>query len=109
MDTKTKLIDCFSNIGVLIESQDDVDLKEYIFDSLQFVTAIVEIERVFSIEFPDEMLMYSVFDSLNGLVAMIDSLTEDNNKVNIDNSVILKREVRTDEETFEVEEDHCQV
>ena len=52
MNTKDKLIECFSNIGVLIEPKDNVDLKEYIFDSLQFVTAIVEIERVFSIEFP---------------------------------------------------------
>ena len=80
MSTKDKLIECFSNIGVLIEPKDDVDLKEYILDSLQFVTSIVEIERTFSIEFPDELLMYDVFDSLNGLVAIVDSLINDNNK-----------------------------
>lgn len=85
MSTRDKLIECFSNIGVLIEPKDDVDLKEYIFDSLQFVTAIVEIERAFSVEFPDELLMYNVFDSLNGLVAIVESLIEDNNEVNIDN------------------------
>ena len=102
MNTKDKIIECFSNIGVLIEPQDDVDLKEYIFDSLQFVTAIVEIERVFSIEFSDEMLMYSVFDSLNGLVEIVDSLIEDNNEVYIDNCHISEKEVRTDEENPEI-------
>lgn len=102
MDTKNQLIDCFSNIGVLIEPQDDVDLKEYIFDSLQFVTAIIEIERVFSIEFPDEMLMYSVFDSLNGLVTIVDSLIEDNNKVDIDISDNIEKEVKTDEENTQI-------
>ncbi len=102
MNTKDKLIECFSNIGVLIEPKDNVDLKEYIFDSLQFVTAIVEIERVFSIEFPDVMLMYSVFDSLNGLVTIVDSLIEGNNEVHIDNFDISEKEVRTDEENSEI-------
>lgn len=102
MNTKEKLIECFSNTGVLIEPQDDVDLKEYILDSIQFVTAIVEIERIFSIEFPDEMLMYSVFDSLNGLVAIVESLIEDNNEVHIDNYDISEKEVRTNEEISEI-------
>ena len=102
MSTKDKLIECFSNIGVLIESRDDVDLKEYIFDSLQFVTAIVEIERAFSVEFPDELLMYNVFDSLNGLVAIVESLIEDNNEVNIDNFQQIVKEVSQDEEISEI-------
>ena len=102
MSTKDKLIECFSNIGVLIESKDDVDLKEYIFDSLQFVTAIVEIERAFSVEFPDELLMYNVFDSLNGLVAIVESLIEDNNEVNIDNFQQIVKEVSQDEESSEI-------
>lgn len=102
MSTKDKLIECFSNIGVLIESKDDVDLKEYIFDSLQFVTAIVEIERAFSVEFPDELLMYNVFDSLNGLVAIVESLIEDNNEVNIDNFQQIVKEVSQDEEISEI-------
>lgn len=103
MNTKDKLIECFSNIGVLIESQEDVDLKEYIFDSVQFVTAIVEIERIFLIEFPDELLMYSVFDSLNGLVEIIDSLIDDNNEVDIDDNYHTnKKEVNRDEKITEI-------
>ena len=85
MDTKAKIKECFSNIGVLIEEQSDVDLKEYILDSLQFITAIMEIERAFSVEFPDELLMYNVFDSLNGLVIIVESLIKNNNEVDIDN------------------------
>lgn len=86
MTTKEKLLECFANIGVVIDNkEDDIDLKEYIFDSVQFITAIIEIERVFSIEFPDEMLLYSVFDSLNGLINIIDSLLRNDNEVYIEN------------------------
>ena len=88
MDIKQKLLECFLNIGVVIEEQeDDIDLKEYILDSMQFITAIVEIERVFSIEFPDELLVYSMFDSLNGLINIIDTLLKKDNEVNIDHFI----------------------
>lgn len=85
MDTREKLLECFLNIGVVIDAKEpDIDLKEYILDSIQFISAIVEIERVFSIEFPDELLLYNVFDSLNGLIHIIDTLLNNDNGVNID-------------------------
>lgn len=82
MDVKEKLLQCFLNIGVVIDdTEDDVDLKEYITDSVQFIAAIVEIERIFSIEFPDELLLFSVFDSFNGLVKIVESILKEGNKV----------------------------
>ena len=78
MDVKEKLLQCFLNIGVVIDdTEDDVDLKEYITDSVQFIAAIVEIERIFSIEFPDELLLFSVFDSFNGLVKIVESILKE--------------------------------
>jgi len=82
MDVKEKLLQCFLNIGVVIDdTEDDVDLKEYITDSVQFIAAIVEIERIFSIEFPDELLLFSVFDSFNGLVKIVESILKEGNDV----------------------------
>ena len=82
MDVKEKLLQCFLNIGVVInDTEDDVDLKEYITDSVQFIAAIVEIERIFSIEFPDELLLFSVFDSFNGLVKIVESILKEGNEV----------------------------
>lgn len=82
MDVKEKLLQCFLNIGVVIDdTEDDVDLKEYITDSVQFIAAIVEIERIFSIEFPDELLLFSVFDSFNGLVKIVESILKEDNEV----------------------------
>ena len=82
MDVKETLLQCFLNIGVVIDdTEDDVDLKEYITDSVQFIAAIVEIERIFSIEFPDELLLFSVFDSFNGLVKIVESILKEGNEV----------------------------
>lgn len=82
MDVKKRLLQCFLNIGVVIDdTEDDIDLKEYIADSIQFITAIVEIEREFSIEFPDELLLFSVFDSFNGLVKIVESIVNESNEV----------------------------
>ena len=82
MDVKEKLLQCFLNIGVVIDdTEDDVDLKEYITDSVQFIAAIVEIERIFAIEFPDELVLFSVFDSFNGLVKIVESILKEGNEV----------------------------
>lgn len=84
MSTKERLIRCLLYMGIVVdENEGDIDLKEYIIDSLQFMSTIVEIERIFLIEFPDELLTYSVFDSLNGLVNIIDTLQDGNNEISI--------------------------
>ena len=86
MTTKQKLLECLLNIGVIIDETDkDVDLREYIIDSIQFITAIVEIEQCFSIHFPDELLLYNTFESLNGLVYIIDSMLSNNRTISIIN------------------------
>lgn len=78
MDTKERLQDCFRRIGVPItDTENDIDLKEYITDLMQLVMAIIEIESRFNIEFPDELFVFSTFDSFDRLVNIINSMLKD--------------------------------
>jgi acyl carrier protein len=78
MGTKQIVINCLKDIGVFIDDFDnDIDLREYLTDSLLFITAIVEFEKSLNIEIPDEMLIYDKVSSLNSFVAMLDELAID--------------------------------
>ncbi|MBS5733276.1 MAG: acyl carrier protein [Clostridiales bacterium] len=77
MVERKDIIPILSNIGILIDDQMetfDVDLTEYILDSIQFVSFIVELERELNIEFPDELLLYDNIRSLNGFISLIEHL-----------------------------------
>lgn len=67
MELKTKIIECLENIGIEVDRQteDDIDLREYINDSLIFISVIIELEKMLDIEIPDEMLLLENFASLN--------------------------------------------
>lgn len=77
MVERQKILDVFSNIGVLVDEKalsNDIDLTEYISDSIQFISFIVELERYLQIELPDEFLLYENIRSLNGFMAIIEQL-----------------------------------
>ena len=77
MVERKDIIPILSNIGILIDEQMetfDVDLIEYILDSIQFISFIVELERELNIEFPDELLLYDNIRSLNGFISLIENL-----------------------------------
>lgn len=77
MVERKDIIPILSNIGILIDEQMetfDVDLTEYILDSIQFISFIVELERELNIEFPDELLLYDNIRSLNGFKSLIENL-----------------------------------
>ncbi len=77
MVERKDIIPILSNIGILIDEQMetfDVDLTEYILDSIQFISFIVELERELNIEFPDELLLYDNIRSLNGFISLIENL-----------------------------------
>lgn len=71
-----KLKDCFDAVGIRLPAEGDVDIREYIEDSLQYMTAIVQIENDFDIVFDDEMLDFEKMASLYGLAEMIAELME---------------------------------
>lgn len=44
----------------------DIDLRDYIGDSITFITLIVELEKKFDFDFPDELLWIESLSSLSG-------------------------------------------
>ena len=67
-------------MGILVpDDNNDIDLSEYIIDSLQFISFIVEIENKFGIEIPDELLNIENLKSLNGFSQLIENILGENN------------------------------
>lgn len=79
MDTKKRLLQCFENIGIIIElnPENDTSLLDLSFDSLMFVNLIIEIEHEFNIVFPDNQLNIDLLKSFNGFANLIDKLIEE--------------------------------
>lgn len=75
---KEKLITCFEDIGIFIDlsNDEDIDLRDYIIDSLQFISTIISIEENFGIEFPAELMLYDNLASLNAFCKMIEGIEQ---------------------------------
>lgn len=65
-------------------TSDDVDLRNYISDSIMFISFIIELEKKFDIEFPDELLLVDSLSSLSGfsylLVEIINERSDEQNE-----------------------------
>ena len=60
--------------GIYIDSDEmekDLDLRDYLLDSLQYIYFVVELENKLGVELPDEMLIYDHLSSINGFANMI--------------------------------------
>jgi len=69
------MIECFNNLGIIIdESIDNFEIGEFISDSLAYVSFIIELENLFSIEIPDEYLSGDALKTYADVVNMIESL-----------------------------------
>lgn len=62
----------------------DLDLRDYISDSIQFISFIVDIENKFEIEFPDEYLLYNSISSLHSFSEIVKNCKQENNKAHND-------------------------
>lgn len=74
------ILDILDLIGmkVFLENDiDDINLSEIGFDSVTFISFVVEIEDRFQIEIPDEFLILDNVVSLRGFSNLIDSLVEE--------------------------------
>ncbi len=70
---KSGILQALKNKGLSIDDE-TIELKEYIPDSITFITLIIEIETVLDIEFPDELLLYDRLGTVNSLAeALLDS------------------------------------
>ena len=77
-EIRSRLIDTLENVDIFIDIavDDDVDIMNYISSSIQFISLVVEIEKEFDIEIPDEMLVLDNFGSLNELTEKITALIQ---------------------------------
>lgn len=75
-DIGNRIIECLENIGIIIDYtvHNDVDLTEYGLDSLTYISFIVEVEKLFMINIPDEYLQIETLSSLKGFIGMVENL-----------------------------------
>ncbi len=70
------ILKALENVGIFIEKPDEVDLSNFFESSIQFMTFIVEIEDIFQIEIPNELLVFENFTSVEKINDIIASLKE---------------------------------
>ena len=51
-----------------------MEARDYITDSFRFIQLIVQLEKEFSIEIPDDLLMFDNFDSFDKIYNIISGL-----------------------------------
>ena len=79
MDFISEIINLMHEEGLEVNyNGSDLDLRDYIFDSIQFISFIVEIEKIFYIEIPDEYLLYDSISSLYSFAKIIKNCKEIN-------------------------------
>lgn len=79
MDFISEVIALLHEEGLEVEYTGvDLDLRDYITDSIQFISFIVDIEKKFVIEFSDEYLLYDSISSLHSFAEIIRNCKEEN-------------------------------
>lgn len=76
---RESILKFFEENGVCIDinsSTGDVDLREYLIDSMQYIYFLVELERILNTELPDEVLLYENLSSLNGFANRIAAIID---------------------------------
>ena len=78
-NVKKCILEFFEENGVCIDQDamaNDIDLREYLIDSMQYLYFLVELERMLDTELPDEILLYDNLSSLNGFSNRIASILD---------------------------------
>ena len=73
---KNQLAEIFENEGVFIDSteDEDINISNFIKDSVQFISIIVAIEEQFNIEIPSDLLILDTFNSFHHLIELINEI-----------------------------------
>jgi len=90
---KKCIFEYFEETGIYIsdeEKEKDIDLRDYLVDSLEHVTFIIEMEEKLGYELPDEILLYDNLSSINGFINMLIEIKKDDKNKNseVKNSII---------------------
>ncbi|MDD3393727.1 MAG: phosphopantetheine-binding protein [Anaerotignum sp.] len=71
------VIDSLNDMGIItndLNENEDIDLTEYLQDSIQFIQFIVTLEDKLEVDIPDEVLNISAIKSLEGFVNLLDGI-----------------------------------
>ena len=76
---RNEILESLYSVGAYIDEKvvdkdADMDIAEFITDSLMFVSFIIELEERLDIEIPDELLSIEAFSSLNGFISLVDEM-----------------------------------
>ena len=72
-----KLAEIAEENGILVDDY-DLNLIEYIPDSITFITFIFTIEERFDIEMPDDFMLIETLGSIKELAMIIDDIIQNN-------------------------------
>ena len=87
-DIKAKVIEMLNNLfpnsGIGSDVLEYVDLIDDLgMDSITFISTVVEIESIFEIIVPDDMLLIENFRNVDGILAVVESaMNEDRSREN---------------------------
>lgn len=73
MEYKKVVVEVLESMGIYIDPEEEsISLHEYIVDSIQFITFIVNLEEKLEFTFPDEYLLYDSIATIDLLCEIID-------------------------------------
>jgi acyl carrier protein len=70
-----KIKACFGNLGIIIDSDENFLIADYVADSVTYITLLTELEAQFDIEIPDEYLVQGRLMTYQDLYNMVSGLT----------------------------------
>ena len=76
MNIRKTLEKILESYGIYLKEGED-DLTNYILDSLQFISFIVDIESTLNIDIPDYLLKYDTLKSFNQFVSRLEEIYEE--------------------------------
>lgn len=72
------IIESFEELGIYIdETEEDIDINEYGIDSILYISFIVSLEEKMKMVFPDELLLFENFSSINGFAGLVKELYDE--------------------------------
>lgn len=76
-NVRENVLKALDNLGIDttdITTMEDVNLMDYVVDSITFISFIVELENMLGFDISDEFLDFEKLNSFNGFVAMIEAI-----------------------------------
>lgn len=82
MISRQELLNCLKGAGVdlQVREDEDVNINDYLEDSIHFISTLVELEIALEIEIDDKYLEEDIFGSLNYLLGTVNLIKDANNE-----------------------------